>query len=252
MVSIVQPRSRVDVTGNAQALFDAATYETLVRHSAIQFDEDFTGPGHTVPAAGSPSVGYPWVKKIVDTSGTPTVAVVANSSGGLMRLALDATSEKQEASLYTNDTLNWDMTKSATWEARIANHVLPTGVVEIVYGLHSAWIDGPDNASFYARFQQSASGAVNFQTKDGVNTLSNAAGVTLVADGFHNFRIDATDPTNVCFFIDGVQVNTPGQMTFAATGSSAILQPYASVYKASGTGVGTLDLDMVQLGMNRS
>jgi hypothetical protein len=74
----------------------------------------------------------------------------------------------------------------------------------------------------------------------------------MAVDTFHIFRIDATDPTNVRFFIDGVEVSTSGQMSFAATGANAILQPYFSVYKASGVGVGTFDLDMVQLGMNRS
>src|SRR6185312_14707425 len=107
---------------------------------------------------------------------------------------------------------------------------------EMVFGLQSAWIDGPDNASFYAQFQQSASGVVNFRTKDGVQTLSNGSTVTMVVDTFHIFRIDATDPTNVRFFIDGVEVSTPKQMSFAATGANAVLQPYISVYKASGTG----------------
>lgn len=253
MGTIVQLRSRNSASGDAQSEFDAASSETIQRFTAVTVDEDFVGPGHTTfPASGSPATGYPWVKKTVQTGGTPSVGPVANAAGGIIRLALDATSEKQEASLYANDALNWDMTKSAIWEARISNHVLPTGVVEMVFGLQSAWIDGPDNASFYAEFQQLSSGVVNMRTKDGVNTKSNAAGVTMVADAFHIFRIDATDPTNVRFFIDGVETSTAGQMTFAATGSNAVLQPYVSVYKASGTGVGTLDVDMIQLGMNRS
>lgn len=253
MGSTVQPRSRNSVTGDPQSEFDAATAETLVRYSTVNLDEDFIGPGHTtIPTAGSPAAGYAWVQKTVKTGGSPSVGPVSNASGGIIRLALDATSEKQEATMYANDALCWDMTKSAVWEARISNHVLPTGVVEIVVGLQSAWIDGPDNASFYAEFQQSASGAVNMRTKDGVQTLSKAAGVTMVVDTFHNFRIDATDPTNVRFFIDGAEVSQPKQMSFAATGANAILQPYVTVYKASGTGVGTIDVDMIQVGMNRS
>jgi hypothetical protein len=253
MGSTLSLRSRNTAIGDAQSKFDAATSETIVRFAAAMLDEDFTGPGHVFPAAGSPSVGYPWVKKTVLSAGTPTVAVLANSGGGIARLALDATSEKQEATLYANDSLNWDMTKSAIFEARVANHVLPSAAaVEIVFGLQSVWIDGPDNASFYAEFQQLASGAVNMRTKDGVNTISKASGVTLLADAFHIFRIDATDPTNVRFFIDGAEVSTSGQLSFAATGASAILQPYFSVYKASGVGVGSLDIDMVQVGMNRS
>lgn len=266
MGSIVQLRSRKSVTGDAYALFDAATHETLLRYTTVAFEDDFIGPGHTtIPANGSPATGYPWVQRTVKTGGSPSVAVLANSPGGVIRIALDATSEKQEATHYANDSLNWDMTKSAVWEARISNHVLPTGLAEMVFGLQSAWIDGPDNASFYAGFQQSASGAINMRTKDGVNTLSGAvsswtSGISgtnvtytgMAVDVFHNFRIDATDPTNVRFFIDGVETSTKGQFSFAATGANAVLQPYVSVYKASGAGVGTIDYDMVQLGMNRS
>lgn len=254
MGSIVSPRSRNAATGDAQSEFDAATGETLVRMSAVILDEDFIGPGHTtIPAAASPATGYPWVQKVVKTGGSPSLAIIANSSAGIVRGALDATSEKQEATIYANDSLNWDMTKSAIFECRAAFHVLPSAAgVEIVFGLHSAWIDGPDNASFYADFQANGSGLINFRTKDGVNTKSNPSTLTTVVDAFHNFRIDATDPTNVLFFIDNVQQNTPGQMTFAATGANAILQPYFTVYKPSGTGVGTFDLDMVQVAMNRS
>jgi len=255
MGSILSLRSRNAATGDAQSEFDASTNETISRYTAVIIDEDFVGPSHAA-AGGIPTaatVGYPWIQKTVKTGGTPTVAALANAGGGIVRCALDATSEKQEATLYAADVLNWDMTKSAIFEARISNHVVPSAAaVEMVFGLHSAWIDGPDNASFYADFQQLASGAVNFRTKDGVQTLSNASGVVMAVDAFHIFRIDATDPTNIRFFIDGAEVSTSKQMSFAATGANAILQPYFSVYKASGVGVGTFDLDMVQIGMNRS
>lgn len=251
MGSILQLHSRNAGTGDAQSLYDAATAETVTRYTTVTFEDDFTGPGYsTLPTTAT--TGFPWIKKLVQTSGAPAVGAVSNAGGGVIRLSLDATSEKQEGSFYAADVLNWDMTKSAVWEARISNHVLPTGNVEFVFGLQSAWVDGPDNASFYAEFQQSSSGAVNMRTKDGVNTLSGATGVTMVVDAFHIFRLDATDPTNVRFFIDGIETSTKGQLSFAATGASAILQPYVSAYKASGTGVGSIDIDMVQIGMNRS
>lgn len=252
MGSTVQLRSRVTSTGDRQSEYDAATAETVTRYTAVTFEDDFAGPGYSAALPTSATSGFPWIKKTVQTGGTPSVAVVSNSPGGLLRLALDATSEKQEASLYAADVLNWDITKSAVWEARIANHVVPTGVVAMVFGLQTAWIDGPDNAARYVEFQQSASGVINIRSKDGTNTLTFATTVTMAVDVFHVFRIDATDPTNVRFFIDGTEVSTSGQLSFAATGSNAVLQPYASVYKASGTGVGTLDIDMIQLGMNRA
>lgn len=252
MGSIISLRSRTAATGDAQSEFDAASGETVARFQAVVLDEDFLGASHQATIPTTATLGYPWGKKL-QGAGTPTVAGVANAAGGVMQLALDATSEKQEATLYAVDQLNWDMTKSAQFESGLALPVLPSlAAVEMVWGFHSAWIDGPDNASFYARFQVLGNGAVNYQTKDGVNTKTFASGVVLTASAFRNFRIDATDPTNVCFFIDNVQVNTPGQMTFAATGASAIMQPIFTIYKASGAGLGTMQIDSVQAAANRS
>jgi hypothetical protein len=244
-------RSRVDTIGRPRGFFDSLTDETIARFQAVNLDYDFTGPGHAVPT--SATVGYDWVAKLVKTAGSPTVAPVVNQPGGVLGIAIDATSEKQEATLYANDVLNWDVTKGLTWEARLAMHVLPSAAqVEMVWGLQSAWIDGPDNAGIYVEFQALANGSVNLRIKDGTNTYSYPSGVVLVADAFHSFRIDASDVTRLDFFIDGVRVSNGLATGFLASGASAVLQPYCSVYKASGAGVGTLYLDAIQAGMNRS
>ena len=215
-------------------------------------DEDFIGAGHaSIPLSGSPSTGYPWVRKTVKSAGSPTISVVTNSAAGIVPLALDAIAEKQEATLYANDQKNRDVTKNLTFETRAAFSVLPGAQVEIVFGLQSIWIDGPDNAAQYIRFQALASGLVNMQTKDGTNTLPAPSGVTLAAGAYHVFRIDAADVSNVRFFIDGTEVSSTGQFGFAATGANAILQPYCSVYKAAGTGVGTLSVDVIQASADR-
>jgi hypothetical protein len=239
--------------GDVTMFYDANTHETITYNNPCELHEDFVGPGHTtIPTAGSPSAGYPWVQKIVG-SGPPTVGPVSNYAGGLVRAALTSTSEKEDAALYANDALNWDVTKGLIFEARVAMHVVPSAAaVEMVFGLQSAWIDGPDNASYYVQFQALASGLINMRTKDGVNTISKATSVTLVADAFHIFRIDCSDVTDIKFFIDGVQQSANNALSFAATGASAILQPYCSVYKASGTGVGSLDIDALAMAMNRS
>ena len=176
---------------------------------------------------------------------------MTKGAAGIVALALDAASEKQEATLYANDQRNWDVTRNLVFEARAAFSVIPAGVVEMVFGLQSAWIDGPDNAAGFVRFQASASGLVNMQTYDGTTNISASSGVTLVAGAFHIFRIDASSVTNIRFFIDGVEVSATGQFAFAATGASAVLQPYASVYKASGTGAGTMQIDVIQAAADR-
>jgi hypothetical protein len=247
-----QVKSLNDGTGHLRTFYDLATQETVARFQPCLLDEDFLGAGHaSIPASGSPATGYPWVQKLVKTAGSPSVAVIANSAAGIVALALDATAEKQEATLYANDQRNWDVTKNLSFETRAAFATLPTNLVEMVFGLQAAWIDGPDNSAAYVRFQASASGQVNMQTYDGTTTTSATSGVTLVAGAFHVFRIDASSVTNIRFFIDGVETSTTGQFQFAATGASVVLQPYTSVYKASGTGVGTLQVDMIQAATDR-
>ena len=245
-------KSENDRGGHSRRFYDQNTYETVARFQPCIVDEDFIGAGHSsIPAFGSPATGYPWVQKTVKTGGSPTVAVTANSAAGIVALALDATVEKQEATLYANDQKNWDVTKNLTFETRAAFAVLPTALVEMVFGLQSVWIDGPDNAAQYVRFQALASGLVNMQTKDGTNTFAASSGVTLAAGAYRVFRIDAADVTNVRFFIDGTEVSATSQFSFAATGASAVLQPYCSVYKASGTGLGTLAIDVIQASADR-
>ena len=123
--------SRRDADGNSRSFYDTNTDETLVRLLPVFIDEDFIGAGHaSIPAAGSPAAGYPWVQKTVKTGGSPTVAVIANSAAGIVALALDATSEKQEATLYANDQRNWDVTRNVSFETRLAFSVLPTTLVE--------------------------------------------------------------------------------------------------------------------------
>jgi len=243
-------RSELSSAGSLRAFFDDATGERLEMFQPFVLWEDFAGPVVALPT--SANAGQQWIKKLVQSGGTPTAARVASQAGGIIRLALDATSEKQEASVYQADDLGWDATKGLIWEARVNLHVLPSAAaVEMVWGLQSAWIDGPDNASYYMQFQALASGAVNLRTKDGVNTISKASGTTKTADSWSVYRIDATDVTDVKFFIDGARVSTTSALSFAATGANALLQPYFSVYKASGTGVGSMDVDAVKIGNGR-
>lgn len=247
--------TRSKYRGNVLGFYDdAQAFETVDRKSGLRFQDDFIGAGfQAVPAAGSPSNGYPWAKKLVQTGGTPTVAGVANAGGGVMQCALDATSEKQEATLYWNDSRGLDVTKGLIFECRAKLSVLPSAAgVQAVFGLSANWIDGPDNATDYLEFGATANGAINCRSQDGTTQSSIASGVTVLATDWHNYRIDAIDLTDVKYFIDGAQVSATNAIAFAATGASAILQPYASVYKPSGVGVATLQVDYVKAWMNRS
>lgn len=254
MGSLVRLAPGMERDGNAQREFDSATQETIVRYAAALLDEDFLGAGHPTAFPTSATTGYPWVSKLTGAA-PPTVGVLANISGGICACALTAASQAQEALLYSGDQLNWDATKSASFETRLAMSVLPTGVAEAVFGLRAAWNAVPDSVATYIDFQLLGSGVVNARVKDGVTAAqTQLTGVTLVAAAFHNFRFDTSDPTNVLFYIDGVRVggNLATKFTFAATGATAILQPYFDVFKTATTDVATMQIDSVQLGMNRS
>jgi hypothetical protein len=227
--------------------YDQSTQERTLIMSPLYFDDDFIGAGHTagIPAAGSPTAGYPWVKKIVGAA-PPTVALVSNAGGGQIACTLAGPSEKEDAALYWNDSLSLDVTKGLVWQARAQLSVLPSAAgVEAVWGVGSAWIDGPDNRSYYICFGATANGTILMKSQDQVTQNAISTGLTVAATDWHNYRIDCTSPTDIKFFIDGVRYGTTGQIAFAATGANAILQAYNSAYKPSGTGVATLTLDAV-------
>jgi hypothetical protein len=157
MGSTIRLAPGMDKSGNALREFDQTSQETIVRYSAALLDEDFIGPGHAtgtgIPAHTAPAVGYPWVSLVVGAA-PPTVSVVANAPNGVVACALTAASQAQEALLYANDVLNWDASKSANFETRLAMSVLPTGVAEAVFGLHAAYnAAGPDATATYIDFQ---------------------------------------------------------------------------------------------------
>lgn len=226
--------------------FDSLTHERVLIGAPVYYKDDFLGAGAVViPAAGSAENGVDWVKKIVGT-GPPTVAGVANAAGGQIACALTATSEKQDAAIYQGDQKNFDVTKSLTFDAVAQLAVLPSGAgAQMVLGMSDVWIDGPDNAAHYIQFGAKANGTISARIKDGTTTQEVTTGVTLVAGVAHTFRIDASDVTNVKYYIDGNQVCATTKFAYAATGANSILQPYASMYKASGVVVGTLQVDKI-------
>ena len=234
--------------------YDGVTFETVISAAAFQFGDDFIGAGHTagIPSSGTPVAGYPWVKKIVGAA-PPTVALVANGAGGQVANALLATSEAEEASLYFNDSLSVDTTKDGQAEWRASLTVPPSAAgVQAFLGLGSGWVGGPQNLVRYMGFGWTANNSLLLWSKDGTNTYSIAAaqigGAAISTDtNFHVYRVDWTNPADIAFFVDGNRVNTLGSITWAATGANAVLQPWVTVYKPSGTGLATVTTDKIDI-----
>lgn len=238
--------------GQVIEFFDRRSFERVARLSSLQHLEDFLGAGAlAIPAAGSAESGMDWVKKIVGAA-PPTVAGVASAIGGQVACTLTSASQKQDAALYWGDQKGIDITRGIVFEGRIRMPVLPSAAeVQMAFGLFSDWIDGPDNNTCFVSVGALASGALNIKTFDGTTTISASSGVTLTASDWAIVRIDMTDLADVRVFIDGEQATATGQINFTATGTLAVLQPYAAMYKASGTGVGTLLVDYVRIWANR-
>ena len=251
--------TRAEFRAGVQVEFDGNTFETTNFCHPFQFGDDFTGGGHSagVPAAGSPAAGYAWVKKI---TGTPTgVAQLSNGVNGQMQCALAATSEAEEASLYFNDALSFNTISAAQAEWRSQLGVVPTLVATAFLGLGSAWVGGPTALSRYIGFYWNGSGALTLISKDGNgDTYSLAAApiggsaITVDATLFHTYRIDFSNLNDVAFYYDGNRVNAVGSVVWnPSSAANAVLQPFHTVYKASGAGVATLNVDKIDLASNR-
>jgi hypothetical protein len=180
---------------------------------------------------------------------------VANAVGGQVAITLEATSQKQDAVLYWDDQKALDTTKGLVFEARFQLSVLPSvAAVQAVIGVASDWVDGPNSNTCYAVVGATGSGALLLRTYDGVTTISAALSpaLTLITTDWAIVKIDFSDVTNVKIFVNGQQRTTAGQINWAATSTLAVLQPYAAMYKASGTGVGTMKVDFIKTWMNRA
>lgn len=248
--------TRAKYRSGVETFYEDLTFETVFPMAPLLFGDDFIGAGHQagIPVAGTPVAGYPWVKKL---AGTPTgVALISNAIGGQIQLALAATVEAEEATLYWNDNLSIDVIRVASWEARAALTVAPSlAGVQMVMGLAGPWISGPDNNAHYLEFGCTANGNLLCRSQDGTTQNSIAAvnaGVAVALDtNFHVFRISAENPADIAFYFDGNRVNAVGSIAFTAVDPNSILQPYMSVFKTSSAGVATLVIDKVDLWANR-
>ena len=231
--------------------YDNVTHETIETFVGMHYYDDFVGAGAlVVPAAGAPESGVDWAKKIVGAA-PPLVAGVADAAGGFIQCSLTADVQKQDAGFYMNDQRNFDLSKGLIWEARVNHEVLPTLGAESVIGLIGDWADGPDAITYSAFFTADGSGEIFCEMDDNATDRSATSGVTVLATAWHIYRIDFTVPTDVKFYIDGIDV-TPATWAYAAVGANAVLQPYIGLYKAGATaGVGTVQVDYVRAWQTR-
>ncbi len=233
--------------------YDKISSEMILPVTGIFFEDDFLGPGSAAfPTA--PTAGTFWGKKLVRTAGNPAVANQVAAPGGAALLSIDATAEKQDAVLYWLDDLGLDVSKGGGFELRFNFPVIPGANTQVVAGLMSSWIDGPDNNAAYLRAGFRANGAPLGETFDGTTRTSLSLGPAIVnANEAHVIHCSFLDTTNVLFSLDGNVMTTPSPQTkFAATSPTSVLQPYVAVYKAAGAGTASLAVDYFRAWGNRS
>lgn len=226
-------------------------YETILSMLPVTFVDDFIGSDVVIPAAGSPESGCKWVKKIVG-AGPPTVAVVADGLNGIVACALTSDSQKQSADLYMNDELQFSVKQGLIFEAVITQSVLPTLGAESVIGVVSAWADGYDAITYSAFFTCDGDGEIICESDDNVTDASASSGVTVLNTDTVVLKIDCTDITDIKFYVNGNEVAGSTTFSWAASAANSKVQPIAGMYKASGAGVGTLQVDKIDLGQKRS
>lgn len=230
-----------------QVFYDGITFETLKAMFPVVFYEDFLGAAGGGPFDGS------IVWDVVDV-GAATEAIVADSANGQFLLHLDATSEAEDAVLYHSDNKTFDVGSGLIFEARVNMAVSPGTGVAAVFGMagdHNLDKDAVTEHAWF-RFQANLTGLV--ETDDTTNDNDDVAtGLTPTAGAYHIYRIDFTDLSDVKFFVDGVRVaaGTTFDMSNLTAGEQQ-MQPYFSLDKASGTGLGDINIDYVKIWHNRS
>jgi hypothetical protein len=244
--------------GNQLAFYDGTTYETVRPIAPTYFFDDFLNLYLQTAAAGV--VG--WTAKDTSGAGATFEVIVANQSGGVLKLELDeAKNEKEEAGIYWGDALNFNLSNGPIFEARVAIHTAPTDQAEIYLGLANAYVEGPiieadagpTKHAFFAFDAGISAGLVPACcTDDATIDTPVAGGATTTGitafslDAYHVLRIDCTNYADVKFYVDGVGVLA--STTFAVnTNANVMLQPFLMAHKETGAGDGVIYIDYVRV-----
>lgn len=232
-------------------IYDAYTHETTdILGAKVRFYDDFINTQFMTAAAGI--VG--WTVK--DTGGANVApAIIANQSGGVIRMGGDNTAEKQESGIYFGDALNFNLDKGVVFEARVNCQTLAAGTAEIYFGLANAYVEGPiaetnDGPTIQAMFCFDGNAAATIHTDDAAtHNPAVATGVTVSVNTFYIYRIDVHDVNSVKFYINGVRM-APATTFNMSNGDNVLVQPYFMYHKEADvptTGAGMMYIDYVKV-----
>ena len=224
--------------------FDSVTHERVNPLAPCVFYEDFLGKD-TIPPDRFTYID-------VSTAGNTTPLIAADVANGVLRLPLDVTSEAQESGMTWNDQRPLVLNQGLIIEMGVSLQTLPTLLGIGVWGLAGNKNAVADTVAESIWFRVDGSGAVTVESDDTVNEKAViTTGVTFTAGQKKLFRIDCTSIANIKFFIDCVGVATSTTFNMSTVPTLA-LQPYVHLAKASGAGLGVLDVDFIRVWQHRS
>ena len=216
---------------------------TVFRDVVCKTDRFDRAQAYTTTPAGE----FGWTIADTSSSGTPTYL---NISGRGAKLTLASTSENEIVTLYQNDVLPFALNKlqQVRFVAKVA---AIDSVTTLTFGVGSARNDTEDSVATLAWFRMQGSDsttAVVCETDDGTTDLDDkATGVSLAATE-KEFVIDFSNGlADVRFYIDGARVAASTTFSMAAASSSTNVQVLCQLQKASGTGVPSVTLKLVDV-----
>lgn len=228
---------------NILTFFDSRTHQTIKPLAPVHYMEDFLGKD-TVPPER-------WTYIDVSATGNSTPLLAADAANGVLRLPLDVTSEAQESGVTWNDQRPLVLNQGLICEMGISLQTLPTLLGIGVWGLAGNRNAVADTVAESIWFRVDGTGVVTVESDDTTNERSViATGVTFTAGQKRIFRIDCSIITNIKFYIDGVNV-AAGTTFDMGTVATLALQPYVHLAKASGAGLGVIDVDYIQVWQHR-
>jgi hypothetical protein len=183
--------------------------------------------------------------EVVDV-GDATEVPSSDVHGGIFALTIAATEEAEDAVLFHDDQLLFDIDLLKTFECRLAVTTPGTGVT-VVWGMAVAHNLDKDTVAGNTWFRLDANLALDVETDDeSTDDDDNTTALTLTTGTYYTFKIDMSDKAAVKFFVNGKQY-PDASTTYVMSNLTTEMQPYFSLDKASGAGTGALSIDWVRI-----
>lgn len=215
----------------------------------IVIDDDFLGDW---PAAGTALSGQgpcAWTK--TETNGLGVTS--SDEANGVLKFAFDAVAEAATATLFMENS-PVDIDNGPVFECRLAIFDIGDDVaLDIDFGLASDdhATDFEAIATFAAFHLDGTDLSVKCHSDDGTtDTAPVDSTVDLVDDTYANFKIDASDKSDVKFFINGVRVLSG--TTFDISDYTGTLTPIVMVEKTNNDTTADVRADRVRVQATRS